>query len=120
MKKSIAFIFTYVPYGTVISREGLEMLLSATAFCAKIGVFFISDGVFILLSNQKSEKIFAKDFIAAFCLLPIYGIIDFCICFDSLKDRGLLNNKQWVLPVKEFISVNWRKKLSSYDLIITF
>lgn len=38
----IAFLFRTSPHGTSISREGLDAILAATAFCDPddIGVFF--------------------------------------------------------------------------------
>ena len=38
----LAFIFRHAPYGTANTREGLDALLAATAFCAEedIAVFF--------------------------------------------------------------------------------
>ena len=43
----LAFLFRTAPHGNAISREGLDALLAATAFCDEedIGVFFIDDGV---------------------------------------------------------------------------
>ena len=31
----LAFIFRHAPYGTANTREGLDALLAATAFCAE-------------------------------------------------------------------------------------
>ena len=45
----LAFLFRTAPHGNAISREGLDALLAATAFCdeEEIGVFFIDDGVLL-------------------------------------------------------------------------
>ena len=50
----LAFLFRTAPHGNAISREGLDALLAATAFCdeEEIGVFFIDDGVLNLLDGQ--------------------------------------------------------------------
>ena len=41
----LAFLFRTAPHGNAISREGLDALLAATAFCDKeeIGGFFIDE-----------------------------------------------------------------------------
>ena len=61
----LAFLFRTAPHGNAISREGLDALLSATAFCdeEEIGVFFIDDGVLNLLDGQNPELLLQKDFI---------------------------------------------------------
>ena len=53
----LAFLFRTAPHGNTSSREGLDALLAATAFCdeEEIGVFFIDDGVLNLLDEQKPE-----------------------------------------------------------------
>lgn len=58
----LAFVFTQAPYGTATSREGLDALLAATAFCdeSEIAVFFLDDGVLNIIANQQSEQILQK------------------------------------------------------------
>ena len=54
----LAFIFRTAPHGRSISREGLDALLAATAFCDEtdIGAFFVEDGILNLLSNQEPDR----------------------------------------------------------------
>ena len=58
----LAFLFRTAPHGNAISREGLDALLAATAFCdeEEIGVFFIDDGVLNLLDGQNPELLLQK------------------------------------------------------------
>ena len=51
MKYQLAFLFTQPPFGTATSREGLDALLAASAFCDEddILILFLDDGVFNLL-----------------------------------------------------------------------
>ena len=57
----LAFLFRTAPHGNAISREGLDALLAATAFCDEedIGVF-IDDGVLNLLDGQNPELLLQK------------------------------------------------------------
>ena len=83
----------FVPHRmeTRISREGLDALLAATAFCdeEEIGVFFIDDGVLNLLDGQNPELLLQKDFIRTFKLLDLYDIEQRFVCADSLDQYNL-------------------------------
>lgn len=104
MKKyKIAFLFTQPPFGSAISREGLDALLAASAFCDEqdIAVCFIHDGVFNLISNQQPEHILQKDHISMFKLLDLYELHECFICQESVNLRGL-QHAQWLLPQLKF------------------
>lgn len=49
--KCIVFVFFIVLYGSVLGCEGLDVLLVMLVLMEVLGVFFISDGVFQLLSG---------------------------------------------------------------------
>ena len=87
----LAFLFRTAPHGNAISREGLDALLAATAFCdeEEIGVFFIDDGVLNLLDGQNPELLLQKDFIRTFKLLDLYDIEQRFVCADSLNQYNL-------------------------------
>lgn len=83
----LAFVFRSSPFGSSHSREGLDALLAATAFCdeSEIAVFFLDDGIFNLQLGQQGEKILQKDFIRTFKLLDLYGIEQRYCCEQSLQ-----------------------------------
>lgn len=87
----LAFIFYHSPYGSSNSREGLDALLAATAFCNEdeIAVFFMDDGVFNLVPRQQAELILQKDFISSLKLLDLYEIENRYVCAQSLQRFGL-------------------------------
>ncbi|QOI10907.1 sulfurtransferase complex subunit TusC [Blochmannia endosymbiont of Colobopsis nipponica] len=122
MKKRIAFVFTQTPYGSSSVREGLDVLLSLFAFEIKIGVFFISDGIFILLSNQKPELILVKNFIATFGTLLMYDALNIYMCSYSVKERGFkkIDFLYWLGKIVWLSPVRWSEKLINYDSILTF
>lgn len=104
MKKyKLAFLFTQPPFGSAVSREGLDALLAASAFCdeQEIAICFINDGVFNLIANQQPEKLLQKDHISTFKLLELYDLTECFICQESVSLRGL-DNADWLLPMLQF------------------
>ncbi|GAB2927591.1 sulfurtransferase complex subunit TusC [Hafnia psychrotolerans] len=118
--KKVAFIFTQGPHGTSSGREGLDALLATSALTEDIGVFFVADGVFQLLENQQPEKILARNYIATYGILSLYDIDQCFVCAASLSDRGLAEERHWVLDVETLAEVELREKLSEYDVVMTF
>ncbi|AKZ66022.1 sulfurtransferase complex subunit TusC [Candidatus Palibaumannia cicadellinicola] len=120
MKKSIAFLFTNGPHNEAAGREGLDALLAISAICENIGVFFVSDGIFLLLPDQKPEQIMAKNFINAFGIIPLYNITSLYLCADSAIERGFNVHTSWLLNIN-FIPANFlNKTISLYNHIIKF
>ncbi len=104
MKKyKLAFLFTQPPFGSAVSREGLNALLAASAFCdeQEIAILFINDGVFNLIANQQPEKLLQKDYISTFKLLELYDLTECFICQESVSLRGL-DNADWLLRMLQF------------------
>ncbi|WP_413726460.1 sulfurtransferase complex subunit TusC [Sodalis sp. RH16] len=118
--KRLAFVFTHGPHGNACGREGLDALLAASSVCEGIGVFFIADGVLLLLPGQRPADILARDFIATFGVLPIYDVDCFYICGESLAERGLDAGQQWVLKTEILPAADWRQRLSEFDIVLTF
>lgn len=118
--KRIAFVFTHGPHGEAFGREGLDALLATSALTDEIGVFFINDGVMLLLPQQQPEQILARNFIATFGVLPIYDITRFYLCAESLAERGLSGVKDWILDAEALPAALWRERLSEFDTVITF
>ncbi|MCK3654932.1 sulfurtransferase [Pasteurellaceae bacterium Macca] len=123
MKKyRLALLFTQPPFGSSQSREGLDALLAASAFCdeEEIAICFLNDGVFNLLPDQQPEAILQKDHIATFKLIELYELRECFVCQDSLLARGL-NDTPLLLsdiilcPQAEIFNV-----LNRADKILTF
>lgn len=118
--KSVAFVFTHVPHGTSAGREGLDAALATAALCEQVSLFFIGDGVLQLCGNQQPDKVLARNYIAAFGLLPLYDIEACYLCADSLAERGLTSMDVSVLPVVVLDSAALHARLSEADHILTF
>ena len=107
MKYKLAILFTQPPFGTSTSREGLDALLAASAFCdeEELAICFLNDGVFNLIANQRSELLLQKDHIATFTLIELYDLTECFICKESLVERGL-DNAELVLKEAQKVSKN--------------
>ena len=117
----LAFLFRTAPHGNEISREGLDALLAATAFCdeEEIGVFFIDDGVLNLLDGQNPELLLQKDFIRTFKLLDLYDIEQRFVCADSL-DQYNLQIEQLIISAEKIDRTSLFNKLSQAEKVFTF
>ena len=117
----LAFLFRTAPHGNAISREGLDALLAATAFCdeEEIGVFFIDDGVLNLLDGQNPELLLQKDFIRTFKLLDLYDIEQRFVCTDSL-DQYNLQAEQLIISAEKIDRTSLINKLSQAEKVFTF
>ncbi|MBV6541531.1 sulfurtransferase complex subunit TusC [Ursidibacter maritimus] len=105
MKKyKLAIVFTQPPFGSSTSREGLDALLAASAFCDEdeIAIVFIYDGVFNLITHQEPAQILQKDHIATFKLLELYELSECFICQNSLEERQL-QQAEWILDELHFV-----------------
>ena len=117
----LAFLFRTAPHGNAISREGLDALLAATAFCdeEEICVFFIDDGVLNLLDGQNPELLLQKDFIRTFKLLDLYDIEQRFVCTDSL-DQYNLQTEQLIISAEKIDRTSLINKLSQAEKVFTF
>lgn len=117
----LAFVFKTAPHGTAISREGLDALLAATAFCDEddIAVFFWEEGIFNLLANQQPEQILQKDFIRTLKLLDLYDINQRFVCQQSLQKFGL-EQAEFIINYEKIDRTLMVEKLQSAVKILTF
>ncbi|WP_176672804.1 sulfurtransferase complex subunit TusC [Bisgaardia hudsonensis] len=117
----LAFIFRQAPYGSSISREGIDTLLAATAFCNEdeIAVFFIDDGIFNLIANQNPTLILQKDFTQSLKLLDLYDIENRYICENTLQQYGL-DDTDFILSCKKIDRSSLIKKVKLAEKVLTF
>lgn len=116
----IAFVFSTVPHGSASGREGLDALLATSALTEDLGVFFIGDGVFQILPEQKPDLILARDYIATFKLLGLYDIEQCWLCAASLRERGLDTDMKFVVDATVLEPEELRRELGNYDVIMRF
>ncbi|EEX50695.1 protein TusC [Pasteurella dagmatis] len=117
----LAFVFRGTPFGTSSSREGLDALLAATAFCDEtdIGVFFLDDGVFNLLNSQNPEKILQKDIVSMLKLLDLYEIDQRYVCASSLE-TAQMTLQDCVISCKKIDRTALVSLLNRTEKVLTF
>ncbi|MEA1063143.1 sulfurtransferase complex subunit TusC [Erwinia sp. HR93] len=118
--KRIAIVFTHAPHGSAGGREGLDALLAISALTDSVAAFFIGDGIFQLLPEQRPEKILARDYISTFGILPLYDIDQLWVCAASLQERGIAMQQPLVLDATLLEPAALRARLEDYDVILTF
>ncbi|MCS2157359.1 sulfurtransferase complex subunit TusC [Scandinavium sp. H11S7] len=117
--KRVAYVFMTAPHGSSAGREGLDALLATSALTEEIGVFFVGDGVFQLLSNQHPVNILARDYIPTFKLMALYDIENCWLCAASLRERGL-SESSFIIESEILEPVLLRQRLDDYDVILRF
>jgi len=119
MKYQLAFLFTQPPFGTATSREGLDALLAASAFCDEddILILFLDDGVFNLLEGATPADILQKNHLATF---KLYELNECYICQESVKERGLESSTFSLKHAKLQPRAELIEKLKSAAKVLTF
>ena len=122
MKYQLAFLFTQPPFGTATSREGLDALLAASAFCDEdeILILFLDDGVFNLLEGATPADILQKNHLATFKLLELYELNECYVCQESVKERGLERSQFSLKHAKLQPRAELIEKLKSAAKVLTF
>lgn len=117
----LAILFTQPPFGSSQSREGLDALLAASAFCdeEELLICFINDGVFNLVAHQQPEIILQKDHIATFKLIELYELTECFVCQDSINERNLTQS-EWIFPIQTLTNADIHQKLTQAEKILTF
>lgn len=117
----IAFLFTSPPYGCANSREGLDALLAATAFCEpeELAVYFMGDGVLNLIKDQNPTNILQKDFTPAFKLLNVFDIENIFVCNEDMNKYSLLDENM-LIPCHIISRKNLMLNLKKAEKILTF
>lgn len=118
----LAILFTQPPFGSATSREGLDALLAASAFCEEdeIAIGFLFDGVFNLVKNQQPAQILQKDHIATFKLIELYDLSECfvsrpCLEARQISDEDLILTEIHAVPTDTIFTL-----LQSAEKVMTF
>ncbi|NAZ96922.1 sulfurtransferase complex subunit TusC [Vibrio toranzoniae] len=117
--RKLAFIFNSFPHSTAAGREGLDALLSASAYSEDISVFFVGDGVTQLLKAQQPDEVLSRDYISAFKLMDLYDIEQVYVCQRSLCQFGL-STDNLLIDVTAVEADELTQKLTQCQQILTF
>lgn len=103
-KYDLAILFTQPPFGSTTSREGLDALLAASAFCDedRLAICFVNDGVYNLCKGADPVQILQKDHLATFKLIELYDLTECFVCQDSVEKRQL-HDAEWLFDGLKFV-----------------
>lgn len=87
--KNLLFVFDKPPHSSTASKEGIDALLTASAFGQNVTLLLIGDGVYQVLGNQDPSSLPAKNTASMFQAFEMYGIENIFISRDSLEEKGL-------------------------------
>lgn len=121
-KYDLAILFTHPPFGTATSREGLDVLLAASAFCEedRLAICFMYDGVYNLCKGGRTEQILQKNHLAAFKLIELYDLTDCFVCQESVEKRQL-QDTEWLLDSLQFVpNADIFARLNQAEKVLTF
>ncbi|WP_343128554.1 sulfurtransferase complex subunit TusC [Buchnera aphidicola (Kurisakia onigurumii)] len=118
--KSFCVLFVHPPYGSNIVREGLNFSLNIFSYTSNINIFFLGDGIFQIIKNQYSEKIYCNNNSFNFSFFEKYHVKNIYVCSRSLHERGFFNKDCFLIKVK-IIDINRiRKKIKKCNFILRF
>lgn len=117
----LAIVFTHSPFESAVSREGLDVVLAATAFLEpeELAVFSQGCGVLNIKCGQTPSEIGLLDFLKRFKLLALYEIEQCYVCDDALSDWSL-TSQDLLLDCHVLERADYTVKLQSAVKILTF
>ena len=89
MGKKILVISRHAPYGSSVAREALDAVLATAVYDQDLSLLFMDDGVFQLVKHQDANEIGQKSLSANLSALPLYGVENIYVHWESLDARGL-------------------------------
>lgn len=87
--KNLLFVFDKPPHSSPAAKEGLDAILTASAFGQNVTLLLIGDGIFQLLNNQDPSHLPTKNTASIFQALEMYGIENIATPSENLKNKGL-------------------------------
>ncbi|GHA07224.1 sulfurtransferase complex subunit TusC [Oceanisphaera arctica] len=115
----VAFIFRTPPHGSASGREGLDAVLATSALSEDIGVFFIDDGVYQLLSEQDPVPVLGRHYAPTFGLLELYDVDNVYISAEALAERGV-SAERLVIEAAVLSQPELQRRLADYKVRLSF
>ena len=114
-----AFVTRQVPHGTSLARETQDAILATSALTEELSVFFIGDGVYQLVSQQKPLAIACRDFAPTFGMFELYDIENIYVCADSLLERGI-SDVELIIDVERLAQSEINQRIRQHAIILNF
>ena len=116
--KTLLFVHTCSPHGSIKAQEGLDALLMGSAF-ADCSALFLGDGILQLLRNQDTQQTGQKNFSLAFAALRDYGVDKVYCSKTHLRNHGI-DESDLVIDVTALEDKDVAALLASNDVILNF
>ena len=116
--KSILFVQSKAPHGSIAAQEGLDAILAGSAF-THCSVLLLEDGVFQLVAGQDTGTLGIKDFSVTYGALADFGVEKIYVAASHLAARGLAAS-DLLLEVEVIDDNAVRGVLAESDAILTF
>ncbi|PKH09090.1 sulfurtransferase complex subunit TusC [Moritella sp. Urea-trap-13] len=114
-----AFVTRQVPHGTSLARETQDAILATSALTEELSVFFIGDGVYQLMANQKPQDIACRDFAPTFGMFELYDIENIYVCADSLLERGI-GDAELIIDAQHLSQPEINQHIRQHAIILNF
>jgi|TARA_B100001964_G_C13739619_1_gene382478 tRNA 2-thiouridine synthesizing protein C len=116
--KTLLFVNTRPPHGSVKAQEGLDALLMGSAF-AECSALYLGDGILQLLDGQDTTQTDQKNFSLTFGALRDYGVDQVFCSKTQLDDKGL-EPSDLVINVAALVDRDIAALFSSHDVVLNF
>jgi len=117
--KNLLFVFDKPPHSSPATKEGLDAVLTASAFGQNVTLLLIGDGIYQLLNNQDPSHLPAKNTASIFQALEMYGIENIVTPSENLKDKGL-SFSDLSIPCDIIDNTQLAKLYATQDQILSF
>jgi len=119
LQKKVLFVFSKPPHSSQASKEGLDALLTTSAFGQNVSLLLMGDGIYQALSNQEAAVLPTKNTAAIFGSLEMYGINNIYAQQQALNERSI-DIKSLNISPAPLSNTEISQLLSQQDKILTF
>jgi len=117
--KKLLFIFSKPPHSTLASKEGIDAVLTASAFGQDVSLLLLGDGVFQALNPQDPSTLPVKNTAATFAALEMYGVENIFAHSKALSERSL-TKEDLCVELTSLNDVQLGELLNSQHQILSF
>lgn len=89
MAASLLITLRHAPYGSSLSRAGLDLALAAAAFEQDVAVLLLGDGVLQLLPDQQASELGLRNQGKNLSSLPLYDVETIYADAGALRRHGI-------------------------------
>ena len=119
MSTSLAVINTKAPFSTSDGKDALDLALIFGSYEQEVGLFFIGDGVWQLVSNTDGSLLNIKDYLKTLDALGFYDIEQLFVCKQSIDARSI-NAMKEIEGITLLEPTELKTQLANYKHVLRF